>query len=46
MHFLKLYNANNIISYCDFSKFSGDVYNDLGMKLKYITNPVGNWYNL
>ena len=32
-HFLKTYNPSNVISYCDNSKFSGRVYETLGMKL-------------
>ena len=44
-YFLKTYNPSNVISYCDNSKFSGRVYETLGMELKYTTSPVGNWYN-
>ena len=43
-HFLMNNDVSNIISYCDNSKFSGDVYNTLGFTLKNITNPTGNWY--
>lgn len=42
-HFLKNYNPHNVISYCDNSKFSGDVYESLGMKLINYGNPSCNW---
>ena len=31
-HFIKMQDPKSIISYCDYSKFSGDVYNRLGFK--------------
>lgn len=45
-YFLNNYNPKSIISYCDNSKFSGAVYERLGMEYKGLTQPVGNWYNL
>lgn len=45
-YFLNNYNPKSIISYCDNSKFSGAVYERLGMECKGLTQPVGNWYNL
>lgn len=42
-YFLEEYNPNSIISYCDLSKFSGDVYDKLGFKLKNRTNPSCHW---
>ena len=42
-YFLKNYNPQSIISYCDFSKFSGDVYERLGMKFDKLTNPQLIW---
>lgn len=33
-YFINTYNPKNIISYCDLSKFSGEVYNRLGFKQK------------
>lgn len=42
-HFLKEVNPNNIISYCDISKFSGDVYETIGMILINQTNPNCIW---
>lgn len=33
----------SVISYCDLAKFSGDVYNQLGMTLKTITEPNKIW---
>ena len=43
-HFIKEYQPNSIISYCDFSKFKGDIYQKLGMKL--ISTSIGkHWYN-
>ena len=42
-HFLNIYNPQNVISYCDNSKFSGEVYERLGM-IKYANgNPTINW---
>ena len=42
-HFLKKLNPKSIISYCDNSKFSGEVYERLGMKLKEAQQPSCNW---
>lgn len=44
-YFIKKYNPNSIISYCDNSKFSGDVYKRLNMTLKTFGKPVKHWYN-
>ena len=35
----------SIISYCDLSKFNGEVYEKLGFTLKEQTKPVKHWYN-
>ena len=45
-YFISNYNPNSIISYCDNSKFNGDVYDKLGFILntKKIT-PSRHWYN-
>lgn len=42
-HFLKMQKPNNIISYCDNSKFSGDVYLSLGMIKVSNGAPTINW---
>lgn len=42
-HFLKNYNPDNIISYCDNSKFTGRVYETLGMVKYESTKPSCNW---
>ncbi len=42
-HFLREQNPKNVISYCDNSKFSGEVYGHLGMKLKEAQQPSCNW---
>lgn len=42
-HFLKEYNPQSIISYCDKSKFSGDVYEKIGMTLDDVTEPNKIW---
>ena len=42
-HFLKNYNPSSIISYCDTAKFSGDVYEKIGMVHKYDTAPNEIW---
>lgn len=45
-YFIKKYNPNTIISYCDNSKFSGHVYHKLGFILKdNIITPSKHWYN-
>lgn len=41
--FVKTYEVNDVISYCDRSKFSGDVYEKLGMKLTRTTPPQEIW---
>ena len=43
--FLKLTNADSIISYCDMSKFSWDVYLQLWFKLLKWNYPSKHWYN-
>ena len=43
-YFVKNYNPNSIISYCDLSKFNGDVYTKLGFELKDVS--IGkHWYS-
>ena len=42
-HFICTNNPKSIISYCDMSKFSGDVYKRLGMTLKNISKPQKIW---
>lgn len=42
-HFLNTFNPKSIISYCDVSKFSGDVYERLGMELFNISSPACIW---
>jgi hypothetical protein len=44
-HFESEVKPNSIISYCDLSKFNGDVYKKLGFELKEQTQPVKHWYN-
>lgn len=44
-HFLKLYNPNSIISYCDKSKFEGKIYNKLGFTSKNISL-CKHWFNI
>ncbi len=38
-HFVRDYNPDNVFSYCDFNKFNGNSYEQLGMKLIGITGP-------
>lgn len=45
-HFVSSYNPESIISYCDNSKFNGDVYKRLGFTLKSFGTPSCHWYNL
>ena len=44
-HFLRKYNPQSIISYCDNSKFTGDIYYKLGFKLKFKGIPTCHWYD-
>ena len=44
-YFLKKYNPSNCLSYCDFSKFTGDSYLRLGFKLKQLNKPGFVWYD-
>lgn len=44
-YFVIKYNPNSILSYCDFSKFNGDVYNKLGFKKLRFNSPSLHWYN-
>ena len=43
-HFIKTYNPASIVSYCDRSKFRGDVYKKLGFTLKSEGKPSCHWY--
>lgn len=42
-HFIYSYKPNSVISYCDISKFKGDVYSRLGFKEIKITEPQKVW---
>lgn len=42
-HSIDILHPANIISYCDLSKFSGEVYSRLGMKLLRINSPQEVW---
>lgn len=44
-YFIKTYNPESIISYCDNSKFNGDTYIKLGFNLKSYGEPSKHWYN-
>lgn len=41
--FLKDYPDRSVLSYCDYSKFSGKVYTAIGMKLSHMTPPAKVW---
>lgn len=43
-HFIKTYNPQSIISYCDYSKFLGDVYLRLGFTFNKVSISK-HWYN-
>ena len=43
-YFIKTYNPKSIISYCDWSKFNGNVYSKLGFKYKSYSI-CKHWYN-
>ena len=43
-NFIKEYNPNTIVSYCDDSKFTGNIYNKLGFSIKTKPMPSRHWY--
>ena len=45
-YFKNKYSPKSIISYCDMSKFSGDVYLELGFTLYRKNQPSKHWYNI
>lgn len=42
-HFIDSHPGESIISYCDLSKFNGDVYEKIGMTLHHTTEPAKIW---
>ena len=44
--FVSKYKPKSIISYCDNSKFTGEVYKRLGMDLLDYGKPTKHWYNI
>ena len=44
-YFVKKYNPESVLSYCDRSKFTGDVYKNIGMKLADEGSPNKHWYS-
>lgn len=44
--FVNIYSPKSIISYCDNSKFNGDVYIRLGFTFLRLTQPSIHWYNM
>lgn len=44
--FVNKYKPSSIVSYCDNSKFTGEVYIRLGMELKSYGKPTKHWYNV
>lgn len=45
-YFIKTYNPETIISYCDISKFSGNIYLKLGFNKQQNSKPSCHWVNL
>lgn len=45
-YFVNNYNPSSIVSYCDKSKFKGDVYQRLGFELKDKGSPRCHWFNI
>lgn len=43
--FMQNYNPSSILSYCDLSKFTGEIYKRLGFKLERTSDPARHWYN-
>ena len=44
-YFIKNYNPNSVISYCDFSKFTGNSYLKLGFKKERLNKPGFVWWD-
>ena len=44
-YFIKKFSPKNCISYCDFSKFTGDSYLKLGFKKERLNKPGFVWFN-
>lgn len=44
-HFVKEYKPASVVSYCDRSKFTGDVYKKIGFKLESVGKPTKHWYS-
>ena len=44
-HFIKDHKPVSIITYCDISKFNGNIYKRLGFRLEEITKPNYKWVN-
>ena len=44
-HFINQFSAASVISYCDLSKFTGNVYERLGFILARKSRPSKHWYN-
>lgn len=44
-HFISEVKPKSIVSYCDFSKFSGNVYNRIGMTFDKLSNPTITYCN-
>lgn len=42
-YFTSTYEVESVISYCDYSKFTGEVYEQIGMKLVRQTPPQEVW---
>ncbi|MBO7734837.1 MAG: hypothetical protein J6S67_19915 [Methanobrevibacter sp.] len=45
-YFVKNYSPKSIISYCDLSKFSGEMYKRLGFSELRKTKPLKHWYSV
>lgn len=45
-HFVKMKSPKSIVSYCDLSKFTGELYPRLGFSLKRISQPTCHWFNI
>lgn len=45
-YFINAVSPTSVISYCDLSKFSGDVYGRLGFELQSVSSPAIHWYNM
>lgn len=45
-YFVKIFNPESVVSYCDIAKFSGETYRKLGFVCKGKPKPSKHWFNI